>query len=100
VVATRINEGALAKIPEIEQIASASAAAQNMLVAAHALGLAGKWSTGKNAYDGSIREALGVGPRDHILGFLYFGSIGVPQATSPRPDLEPIVTHWPGRAVD
>jgi nitroreductase len=94
-VATRINEGAIAKIPEIEQIASAAAAAQNMLVAAHALGFGGKWSTGKNAYDSVIREALGVAPRDHILGFLYFGSIGAQQSTSPRPDLDSIVTSWP-----
>lgn len=83
------------KIPEIEQIASAAAAAQNMLIAAHALGFAGKWSTGKNAYDPIIREGLGVRKEEQIMGFLYLGSIGAEQAPSPRPERSVVVADWP-----
>ncbi|MDX6751573.1 nitroreductase [Geminicoccaceae bacterium 1502E] len=83
------------KIPEIEQIASAAAAAQNMLVAAHALGFAGKWSTGKNAYDPVIREGLGVQKEEQIMGFLYLGSYGAEQVPSPRPERSAVVADWP-----
>lgn len=84
------------KIPEIEQIASTAAAAQNILLAAHAMGFAGKWSTGKNAYDPTIRAGLGVGPGEHIVGFLYIGSYGQPQEPSPRPELTSLVARWSG----
>ena len=95
VVIARINEGALGKIPEIEQICSTAAAAQNMLLAAHAMGLAGKWSTGKNAYDETIRHGLGVAGRDHIVGFLYLGTRAGAQTDTPRPTLHGIVSAWP-----
>ena len=50
VVAARL-EPAHPKIPEVEQMAAVAAATQNMLLAAHALGFAAKWATGKQAYD-------------------------------------------------
>ena len=50
VVAAVVKENP--KVPDIEQIVAAGAAAQNMLVAAHALGLGGFWRTGATAYDG------------------------------------------------
>lgn len=63
-----------AKIPAIEQITSAAAAAQNMLLAAHGMGLAGKWSTGDYAYDPLVRQRLGLGADDVLIGFIYLGS--------------------------
>ncbi len=84
------------KFPEIEQICSAAAAAQNILLAAHAMGFAGKWSTGKNAYDPIIKTGLGVAADDHIIGFLYIGSYAAPQQPSPRPDLSEVTRLWPG----
>ena len=82
------------KIPEIEQVAAASAAAQNILLAAHAMGFAGKWSTGRNAYDPAIKAGLGVEPADHIVGYLYIGSYGAAQEPSPRPALAEVVSEW------
>jgi nitroreductase len=84
------------RIPEIEQIASTAAAAQNILLAAHALGFAGKWSTGWNAYDPTVKAGLGLGPDEHLLGFLYVGAYACPQEPSPRPDLAELVTTWNG----
>lgn len=93
VVVARIDRRQL-KVPEIEQVAAAAAAAQNILVAAHAMGLAGKWSTGRNAYDPAIKAGLGVEPADHIVGYLYLGSYGAAQESSPRPALEEVVSEW------
>lgn len=63
-----------AKIPEIEQILSAGAAAQNILLAAHALGYAGIWRSGAPCFDPNVRAALGGDAKDQIVGFLYLGT--------------------------
>lgn len=83
------------KIPVWEQRDSAAAAAQNILLAAHALGFAGKWSTGKNATDAVIKAGLGVAPHEAITGFLYLGSLAGPVSPSHRPALDSVVTPWP-----
>lgn len=83
------------KIPVIEQIASTAAAAQNMLLAAHALGFAAKWASGKAAYDEGVRQGLGLGTDDRILGFLYLGSRTAEHPPTPRAGLEDIVQRWP-----
>lgn len=83
------------KIPTLEQLASAAAAAQNMLLAAHALGFAAKWATGKQAYDAGVREGLGLATDDRILGFLYLGSYAADHAAPPRPGLDGVAVDWP-----
>lgn len=83
------------KVPAIEQIVSAGAAAQNMLVAAHALGFGGFWRTGDAAYDDHIKQSLGMSPIDEIVGFLYLGRIetpGRPKAADPLG----VVEEWTG----
>lgn len=85
-----------AKHPEIEQVASAAAATQNMLLAAHAMGLAGKWTTGKNAYEPAIWKGLGLGPEERIMSFLYLGSYAQPQEPTPRPPIDDRVREWTG----
>ena len=84
-----------AKVPVIEQIVSAGAAAQNMLLAAHALGFGGFWRTGDAAYDDHIKQSLGMSPIDEIVGFLYLGRIetpGRPKAADPLG----VVEEWTG----
>lgn len=72
-----------AKIPAVEQILSVGAAAQNVLLAAHARGFGAKWLTGGNAYDEKVKTALGVGPDDILAGFLHIGTIdGAPPAAA------------------
>ncbi|MEK0084221.1 nitroreductase [Benzoatithermus flavus] len=83
------------KIPAIEQIAAAAAAAQNMLLAAHALGFAAKWATGRQAYDEGVKAGLGLGPADRIIGFLYLGSYAAEHRAAPRGGIEDIVQAWP-----
>jgi nitroreductase len=85
------------KIPPAEQVASAAAAAQNMLIAAHALGLSAKWTTGKNAHDPAVRDGMGLGPDDQIVGFLLIGSPAVPHGAAERPPVDDVVVEWEGR---
>ncbi|HKG25442.1 MAG TPA: nitroreductase family protein [Thermomicrobiales bacterium] len=58
---------------EIEEIAAGAAATQNLLLAAHGLGLGANWRTGDPAYDPSVKAFLGFKPADHIIGFVYLG---------------------------
>lgn len=81
-------------VPEIEQIVSAGAAAQNILLAAFDLGYGAIWRTGAQAYDRRVHEALGLAPSDTIVGFVY---VGTPESTLPARipvDPAPFVTEW------
>ena len=69
-------------VPEIEQIISAGAAAQNMLNAAYAMGLGAVWRTGEVAYDMNFSAGLGLGISEKIIGFLYLGTIPVGRETN------------------
>ena len=71
VVACRIVPGT--KVPAIEQILAAGAAAQNILLALHALGYVAAWKTGEAAYDTEVKKALGFAADDHLVGFIYTG---------------------------
>jgi len=68
---------------EIENVSAASAACQNILLAAHGLGLGAIWRTGEWARDARVKEFLGFAPDQHIVGFIY---VGVPEFT-PEPHL-------------
>lgn len=57
----------------IEQIEAASAAVQNMLLAATDMGLATIWRTGDPAYDPLVKQWFGLSPTDQIVAFVYVG---------------------------
>lgn len=84
------------KVPKVEQILSAGAAAQNIMLAAHAMGYAGIWRSGSPCFDPNVKAALGAEEEDQIVGFLYLGTAG---RTMPIPQ-EPVseyVEHWSDR---
>lgn len=84
-----------AKVPEIEQLVAVGAAAQNMLVAAYALGFGGFWRTGTVAYDPAMKRALGLAETDAIIGFLYLGTTKTPG--QPRQnDAASVTRRWAG----
>jgi nitroreductase len=62
------------KIPEIEQVVAAAAAAQNLFLAAHDLGYGVMWKTGAAAYDAGVKATLGLGADDHIVGIMHLGT--------------------------
>jgi nitroreductase len=68
-----MKRGDLPKILPFEEIASSSCAIQNMLLGATALNIASFWSTGGMALKPALKEFLGFGGEDNVMGILYFG---------------------------
>ena len=58
---------------ELEEIVATSAAIQNMLLAAHALGLGAILRTGKATYRKKVKEFFGLTDQEYLLGFIYLG---------------------------
>ncbi|MHB0776453.1 nitroreductase family protein [Halomonas sp. WWR20] len=84
----------LPKVPPIEQVLSAGCAAQNILLAAQALGLGGMWRTGTFAFDETVRTGLGLDRDDEIVGFLYLGHLGGRHKPVPSRDPSDYVERW------
>ena len=86
------------KIPVVEQILAVGAAAQNLIVAAHALGYGTMWKTGAPAYDARVKRALGLAEGDQIVGFLYLGTAegGLPAAIRQVPASSLVEWSGPG----
>lgn len=84
------------KVPVVEQIVTVGAAAQNMMNAAHAMGYAAIMLTGKNAHDPHVKRALGLQPKDEIVGFLYFGTPEGDIRPKRRPAAAEFVREWTG----
>ena len=91
-VVSRVREAI--PIPEWEQILSAGAACQTMLIASHALGFVANWITEWPAYHPRIKERLGLKPGERIAGFIYIGTSAVPLEERVRPELDAIVTDF------
>ena len=83
-----------AKVPEWEQVLSAGAVCENMLLAAHAMGFVGNWITEWYAYDRTVSERLGLAADERIAGFLYFGTPSEPLEERVRPDLDSLITRF------
>lgn len=81
------------KIPAIEQQTATAAAAQNVLLAAHALGYGTMWKTGAPAYDDTVKALLGFAPADVIVGFIYVGTIDVMPKNARETKLDEVITH-------
>jgi nitroreductase len=92
VVAAAIAEG---KIPAVEQILAAGAAAEHIMLAAHAMGFGAMWRTGDGAYDAGVKEALGLKASDAIVGFLYLGTAAGRIPIPPdEPPVQQFVREW------
>jgi nitroreductase len=77
-----------AKVPEWEQLAAATAAVHTLLLGLHGNGWGAIWRTGALTEDPGVRELLGVGPAERLLGWVYVGTPGEGSAP-PRPVLDP-----------
>jgi nitroreductase len=91
-VVSRVREAI--PIPEWEQILSAGAACQNLMLAAHALGFVANWITEWPAYNPDVKARLGLKPGERIAGFIYLGTSAVALEERPRPALNEIVTWF------
>ena len=91
-VVSRVREAI--PIPEWEQILSAGAVCQTLLIGAHALGFVANWITEWCAYHPRVKERLGLKPGERIAGFVYIGTSATQLEERVRPDLGKIVAHF------
>jgi nitroreductase len=73
IIAVGIDKPVEPKVIEVENISAVSAACQNILLAAHALGLGAIWRTGEWARDSKVKEFFGFSEDQYIAGFIYIG---------------------------
>jgi len=88
VVAVGVDKPAVAQAVELENVCAVAAAVQNMLLAAHALGLGAMWRTGSAARDPDVKTFLGLAPDQHLIGFVYIGYPENGPTPSQRPSYE------------
>src|SRR5690606_24357247 len=77
-------------------------AAQNLQLAANALGYGSIWLTGPFATDEHVRQSLGLGSDDRIAGFIYLGTPGPAAAMARkklqnRPQPADFMVNWTGQ---
>jgi nitroreductase len=80
--------------PEWEQILSAGAACQNLILAATALGFGAQWITEWYGYSAKVRAALGLAANERVAGFVYIGTAKEEPDERERPALADIVSAW------
>ena len=84
------------KVPEWEQVLSAGAVCQNLLIASSAMGFASQWITEWYAFDEVTCAAIGLDGDEKVAGFVYIASASEPPGERARPVLGDVVSHWAG----
>jgi nitroreductase len=88
VIAVGVDTPSEPKVLEIENVAATAAAIQNLLLAAHGMGLGAKWRTGEWARDPMVKKFLGFEAEQHIIGFIYIGYPEFIAEPTARPSFE------------
>jgi len=83
------------KIVPQEEMVAAGAALQNMLLAAHSLGLGAMVRTGAHSYLPPVRAYFGLQEKESLVGLVYLGYPIEPPGVSKRSPLEGKV-EWRG----
>ena len=91
-VISRVVKNAAA--PEWEQVLSAGAACQNLLIAATALGYGSQWITEWYGYSQGVRAALKLADNERVAGVVYIGTAKERPEERERPVLADIVRPW------
>jgi nitroreductase len=84
------------KVPAIEQVLAAGAAAQNILLALFARGYSAMWRTGGPTYDEDVKRAFGLRAEDALVAFIYAGTAKQPAPDMHRPSPEDFAREWSG----
>ncbi len=71
-------------IPAVEEMAAVSAAIQNILLGAAALGIAALWSTGGMTHHPSMKQYLQLNTEDQVMGLLLLGYTDTPAPEGKR----------------
>lgn len=82
-------------VVELEEVVATAMALQNLLLAAYAKGLGAMLRTGAVAYHAAIRERLGLGEGERVVGMVY---LGYPSGERQKTEREPASakTRWVG----
>lgn len=91
-VISRVRESI--PIPEWEQILSAGAVCQNLVIAAHSIGFVANWITEWCAYHPLVKERLGLKSGERVAGYIYIGTSAAPLEERIRPELDKIVQRF------
>lgn len=95
IIAVAVKPSQDEDVVEIEEIAATAAAVQNMLLAAHAMGLGAMWRTGDPCYDPKVQAFFGLQKPASLLGFVYLGYPAMSQPQTKRIPAEKL-TVWLG----
>ena len=93
-VVSVMKRGTNPKISQLEEVAAASAAVQNMLLGASAAGLASFWSTGGMTHHPALKEYLRLGAEDIVLGLIFLGYTDEPAKEGVRNSLPNEKVKW------
>ena len=94
VVAVIAAQGFDEKIPASERYATASCVCFALLQAAQGMGFGAQWLTGWAASDVEVRDRLGVGEDEVIVGFIHIGSARMEAPERERPDAAALLRDW------
>jgi nitroreductase len=81
-------------VPEIEQILSAGAAAQNILIAAHSMGYSGIWRTGLVSFNKEVSRSFDLADNDIVIGYLYIGTSEKEMTLPSNSNINDFVINW------
>ena len=95
VIVTQTRDLQADEVRDLEDYAACACATHNLLLAAHAEGLAAKWSTGKLARFPPVQRFLGISPEDRVVAFVYLG-YAAPDIPRPQGSRHPPSVHWYG----
>jgi len=82
-------------VTNLEDYASVCCATQNLMLAAHAEGLATKWRTGEMCDFAACKDFLGLDQKDRIVGYIYLGHPS-PGVGPDRRERQPAQVAWFG----
>lgn len=71
------------KVPPVEQLLSAGASVQNLLMAAHFMQIGAIWRTGGLCFNRHLMSLLGFTDNQSIVGFIYLGQEQPPKRPIP-----------------
>ncbi|PAT63825.1 nitroreductase [Psychrobacter sp. JB193] len=79
------------KVPPFEQMLSAGAAVQNLILALKAQGFSTVWRTGLLCNEPAVKAYFDVGSDDYVTAFVYTGTSPKNEPTRKPIDIEPLV---------
>ena len=71
IIAVACDPPSSPRIDPVEDVCAVACGVQNLMLAAHARGLATKWSSGQACYSPAIKSFFDLTPDHQILGYIY-----------------------------